>query len=92
MSSICILSVGKLDSENREYAERKENSQARQNNKNLAVKQSQGPSVLHQGLWIIFQATSFELFCRYSNPHQVEEVNCLQPTSTETTDLLKPEV
>ena len=53
-----------------------------QNNKTLAIKQSQGPSVLHQGLWIIFWATSFELFCRYSNPHQVEEVNCLQRPQT----------
>ena len=24
----------------------------------------------------------FELFCRYENPHQVEEVNCMHPTST----------
>ena len=32
-----------------------------------------------------------ELFCRYWNPHQVGEVNCLLSTSTETPDGLEPE-
>ena len=30
-----------------------------------------------------------ELFCRYWNPHQVREVNCMLPTSTETPDRLE---
>ena len=34
---------------------------------------------------------SFELFCRYWNPHRVEEVNCMLPTSTQTPDGLEPE-
>ena len=38
------------------------------------------------------QNSTFELFCRYWNPHQVGEVNCVLPTSTETPDQLEPEV
>lgn len=34
---------------------------------------------------------SFELFCRYWNPYQVEEVNRRLPTSTWTPDRMKPE-
>ena len=33
---------------------------------------------------------NFELFCRYWNPHQRGEVNCLLPTSRETPDLSEP--
>ena len=33
----------------------------------------------------------FELFCRHGNPHQVGEVSCALPTSTETPDRLEPE-
>ena len=33
---------------------------------------------------------SFELFCRYWNPHQVGEVNCRLRTSTWTPDWLEP--
>ena len=34
---------------------------------------------------------SLELFCRYWNPHQVEEVNCRLPTSMYIPDQLEPE-
>ena len=56
MSSVCLLSVKKNFSQRinliREVknVERKENSQARQRNNTLAIKQSQGPLVLPQGL------------------------------------------
>ena len=32
-----------------------------------------------------------KLFCSYTNPHQVEEFNCILPTSTWTTEQLEPE-
>ena len=51
---------------------RKENTQTRQNNNSLAIKQSQGPLAASQGLQIIFWAVSFELFCTYWDPHQME--------------------
>lgn len=69
LSSVCLLSVEKLQSRNMFNQEvrkwrKEENSQARQNS-TLAIKQSQGSLVLPQGLQIIFGATSFELFGRY---------------------------
>ena len=45
------------------------------NNNSLVIKQSQGRLVPPQGLYMISWAISFELFCRYWNPHQKEEVN-----------------
>ena len=45
------------------------------------TKQSQGSLVLPPGLWRILWALSPELRCRYWNPHQWEEVNCLLPAS-----------
>lgn len=45
--------------------------------------------VLSQGLQTIFWATSFELFYRDWNHHQVE-VTCILPTSTQTSDQLEP--
>ena len=55
-----------------EKPKRKENSQTRQNNNSLAIKQSL--LVSPQGLEIILWAIWFELFCRYWNPHQVEDI------------------
>ena len=56
--SACFLSIEKLvkgqtQSEKGENAERKENSEARQYNNTLAIKQSQGPLAPPQGLQII---------------------------------------
>ena len=52
----------------------------------------------HQGLfqWVssshqVAKVLSFELFCRYWSPHQVEEVNCMLLTGTFTPDQLEPE-
>ena len=68
----------------------KENSQVRQNDTS-AFKQSQGPLALPQGLQITFWAMSFDLFGRCWNPHQMEEVKYMLPTSTQTPDQLEPE-
>ena len=99
MSSTWLLSVDKLEppraslsprekieSEKWENAEAKTNSQARQNNNRVAIKQSQRLLVPSQGLQIIFWAVFFEVFCKYWNPH------CMLPQSTQTPDRLKPEV
>ena len=48
--------------------QKNENSQVRQNNSNVAIKQRQGCLVPPQGLYVMFWAMSFELFCRYWNP------------------------
>ena len=55
MSSVCLLSVEKLESKNKfnhitEKMQREKNSQPRQDNNTLAIKQSQGPLVFPQGL------------------------------------------
>ena len=63
-----------------------ENSQARQNNKNLAIKQNQSHLVLRQGLQIILWAMSFELFCRHWNPTRWKKLMecCLQSCESQT--------
>ena len=75
----------------RQYRE-KEDSQARQNNDSLATQQSQEPlvsssskttdNILSPVLGALLQVLE---------PQQVEEVNCVLPTSTQTPDWLEPE-
>ena len=63
----------------------------KQDKNTLAIKQSQDlyssssgiiDNILSHVLWAV---------CRDWNPHQVEEVNCVLPTSTETPDWVGPE-
>ena len=60
MSSACLLTVEKLQPEikfnqrNEKNAETEKSSQTGQNNKDLVIKQSQGPLVPPQGLQVIF--------------------------------------
>ena len=46
---------------------------------------------LREGSSRDIQNNIFELFCRYWNPHQVGETNCMLPTSTQTPDPLEPD-
>ena len=103
MSSTCLFTVEKLwpprpflSSKEliREWenGERKENHQARQNYNTLAIRQSQGPLFSSSSRYIdIVLFLIWELFSRYSNPYQVEEVNCMLPTSKSTPDHLEAE-
>ena len=70
----------------------KENSQTSQNNNTSAIRQSQGPlfSFSSRSTDIVL-CLIWELFSRYSNPYQVEEVNCMLPTSKSTPDHLEAE-
>ena len=90
LSLLGIPQVLKSKCNQRTEKMQKEKKSVKQNN-SLAIKQSQGPLVPLQGLQIIFWAISFELFCRYRNLHQVEEVNCMLPTSTQCPDRLELE-
>ena len=54
---------------------------SKQNNNTLTPKQNQGHLVLPQGPWLTFSAMSLELFCIDWDPHQVEEVYYMLPTS-----------
>ena len=96
MSSACLLSVKKKKSQQitliREMRRcRSKGKQLSRQNNSLAIRQSQRPLVPPPGLEIIFSDISSELSCRYWNPCQVGEVNCMLPTSTKTPDQLEPE-
>ena len=70
----------------------KENSQTSQNNNTSAIRQSQGPLFSSSSRSIdIVLFLIWELFSRYSNPYQVEEVNCMLPRSKSTPDHLEAE-
>ena len=70
----------------------KENSQTSQNNNTSAIRQSQGPLFSSSSRSIdIVLCLICELFSRYSNPYQAEEVNCMSPTSKSTPDHLEAE-
>ena len=57
-----------------------------------AIRQSQGPLFSSSSRSIdIVLFLIWELFSRYSNPYQVEEVNCMLPRSKSTPDHLEAE-
>ena len=62
---------------------RKRGKQSSQNN-TLALKQSQGPlvSLKDYGQYSEPRPLSTYIFCRYWNPHQMVEFNCMLPTIT----------
>ena len=68
-----------------ENAERKENSQVRQNNDSLAIKQNQGHLIPLQGLQKIHWAMTFELFFKYWKPHRWKNLTVCCP------EALKPQ-
>ena len=73
-----------------ENAERKENSQVRQNNNRLAIKRSRGSFSSSSRTIDNILSHNLEPFRRYWDPQQVEEVNCMLPTSTASPEPLEP--
>lgn len=67
--------------------EKKENSQARQNNDSLAIRQGQGPLVSSSVRTVgNIQSHVLGAVWQVLSPHQVEEANSMSPISTSTPD------
>ena len=87
-----IFLKNKFNQRTEKMQKEKENSQTSQNNNTSAIRQSQGPLFSFSSRsTVIVLCLIWELFSRYSNPYQVEEVNCMLPTSKSTPDHLEAE-